>query len=439
MSTGESGEPQSVRTGGPYAWYALGVLIVAYTFSYLDRQALTLLVDPIRKSLSITDTELSLLHGFAFAIFYTVLGIPLGRLVDQNRRITIVAAGVVVWSVMTAMCGLAKSFLQMFLARIGVGVGEAALSPGAYSLISDYFPPQRLPQALSLYLSAIYVGSGLATILGGTLIALMPAVTLPVVGHVEPWQAVFLIIGLPGVLVALWVFTLREPVRRGTKAGVAPSFGAVLQHIGDRKPTYVLMVLGYAIFTLLWNGAIAWYPTYFMRVFGWTTAEVGVRYGLVIMASGAAGVVSGGFLAAWLRRKGRSDSNILAGVVAALIAIPAGVASGLAPSAWSTLAAVAIFQFGCAMPFGGAAAALQEITPNQMRGQVTAIYQFTCNMFGIGLGPTVVAAMTDHLFRNGQSLGLSIALTVAISGPLSVLLLWLARRHYRTTLAEVDF
>lgn len=432
---GDVASPQ----GGAYAWYALGILIVAYTFSYLDRQALTLLVGPIRKSLDISDTQLSLLHGFAFAIFYTVLGLPLGRLVDQHRRTTIIAAGVAVWSVMTALCGLAKSFTHMFLARVGVGVGEASLSPGAYSLISDYFPPRTRPVALSLYLSAIYVGSGLATIIGGTIIAMMPAMEMPVVGHLEPWQGVFIAIGMPGVLVALWVMTMREPPRTGKKAGMVPTVGATMRYMAEHGRTYFIMIMGYALLTLMWNCAIAWYPTLFMRVHGWSTVEVGTRFGLVIMTSGALGVLSGGILSTKLRDRGLADSNIIVGIVAGIVAFPAGLASGLLQDAWSVLAMVFVFQFGCAMPFGAAAAALQEITPNQMRGQVTAIYQFTTNMFGIGLGPTLTALFTDRLFNDDLALGTSIVFAIAVSGPLAILLLWLARGTYKKTLASVDF
>lgn len=427
------------RSAPLHAWYALIILIVAYTFSYLDRQALTLLVGPIRKSLDISDTQLSLLHGFAFAIFYTVLGLPLGRMVDQHRRTTIIAAGVAVWSVMTALCGLATNFVQMFLARIGVGVGEAALSPGAYSLISDFFPPRTRPVALSLYISAIYVGSGLATIVGGAMIAHMPALDLPLVGQLEPWQGVFIAIGLPGVLVALWVLTIREPARTGTKAGVVPSIGATLRYMAEHGRTYGLLIMGYAMFTLMWNAAVAWLPTYFMRVHGWTTMEVGTRFGLTIMISGAMGVLFGGALATKLRDRGHADSNLLTGLLAAMVAVPAGLASGLMPSAWTTLATVFVFQFGCAMPFGAAAAALQEITPNQMRGQVTAVYQFICNMFGIGLGPTLVALFTDHLFHDEKALGQSIVVAIAVSGPLALLLLWMARSSYRRTMAGLDF
>lgn len=432
-------EAAPVPEGGPYAWYAVGVLILAYTFSFIDRQALTLMVDPIRKSLQITDTQLSLLHGFAFALFYTIMGIPIGRMVDQRRRTFIIAAGIVIWSAMTALCGLARNFTQMFLARIGVGVGEAALSPGAYSLISDYFPPHQRTQALSLYLGAAYVGSGLATMIGGTLIAAMPVVVLPHLGTLEPWQAVFIAVGLPGILVALLVLGLREPPRTGVKRGVPPQFRSVLRYMGERKTAYLLLIIGYSIAGLMWNGSVAWWPTYFMRTFGWTTTEVGMRYGLTIMVAGALDAISGGWLAARMQRRGKADANILIGLVSLIVAAPAGIAGALAGSDWLALAGVFVFLFGCAMPYGGAAAALQAITPNQMRGQVSAIYLFSLSFFGMGFGPTVVAFFTDHVFRHDAAIGQSLAMTILISAPVSAIILLASRAPYRATLAKVDF
>jgi MFS family permease len=432
-------EAAAVPEGGPYAWYAVSVLILAYAFSFIDRQALTLMVDPIRKSLDITDTQLSLLHGFAFALFYTVMGIPIGRMVDQRRRTWIIAAGIVIWSLMTAACGLARNFIHMFLARIGVGVGEAALSPGAYSLISDYFPPHQRTQALSLYLSAAYVGAGLATMIGGALIAAMPAITLPHLGELEPWQGVFIAVGLPGILVALLVLALREPPRTGVKAGVPPHFREVLRYMAGRKKSYFLLIIGFSLSGLMWNGSVAWLPTYFMRTFGWTTSQVGMNYGLTMMIAGILGAVTGGWTAALMQRRGRQDANIVIGLVSLAIATPGGVFGALAGSGSLALAGIFVFLFGCAMPYGGAAAALQAITPNQMRGQVSAIYLFSLSFIGMGIGPTVVAFFTDHVFGNDAAIGQSLAATMLLSAPLAAVVLWLARRPYRETLARVDF
>ena len=424
---------------GPRAWLGLGVMILAYTFSFIDRQALTLMVGPIRKSLQISDTQLSLLHGFAFALFYTVMGVPIGRMVDQKRRTYIIAAGIAVWSVMTAACGLARNFLQMFLARIGVGVGEAALSPGAYSLIGDWFPPAHRTLAMSLYLAAAYIGAGLATMIGGALISSVPALQLPLIGHMEPWQVVFVAIGLPGVLVALTVLTLREPPRTGIKPGIEPHFREVLRHMAAHRSAYVLVILGFAICGMMWNGSIAWWPTFFIRSFGWTASEVGWRYGLVVLLSGSVGSTFGGWLAGVLRKRGHLDANILIGLLTLALALPAGLYATLCGSEWPALSGVFAFLFACSMPFGGAIAALQEITPNQMRGQVAAIYLFSLSFLGMGLGPTMVAAFTDHIFHADAALGQSLALSFVITVPLSAVVLALSRRPYRAALADVDF
>jgi len=435
----ESAAGSPAQPGGTYAWWVVAVLIIAYAFSFIDRQALTLMVDPIRKTLDITDTQLSLLHGFAFALFYTIMGVPIGQMVDRKRRTFIIAAGIAVWSLMTAACGIARNFTQMFLARIGVGVGEAALSPGAYSLIGDWFPPEQRTLAMSLYLSAAYVGSGLATMIGGALISSMPATTLPVVGHLEPWQAVFVAIGLPGVLVALLVLTLREPARTSVKPEVEPRFAEVLRHMGRHKLAYATLILGYALFGLLWNGSVAWLPTYFMRTFGWTTAEVGVRYGLVVAISGVIGAVAGGGIASTMRARGRSDANVRIGLIALTLTAPAGLVATLAGDQWTALGFTFVFLFGCSMPFGAAAAAVQEITPNQMRGQVSAIYLLSLSLIGMGFGPTIVASFTDQVFASDAAVGKSLALMQAIAGPLSGVVLWLACGAYRKALASVDF
>jgi MFS family permease len=432
-----SGSPQA--DANPYSWYVVIVLIVAYTFSFIDRQILTLLVGPIRETLKISDFQLSLLHGFAFALFYSILGIPIGRLVDSRRRTTIIAAGIAVWSIMTAVCGLAQNFVQLFVARIGVGVGEAALSPGAYSMISDEFPPPQRPRALSLYISAAYVGAGIATIAGGALIAMMPAVTLPFVGRLEPWQGLFMLVGLPGLLVAVWVMTLREPIRTGVRSTIQPSFGEVVHYLIERRGAYGLLIVGYALSGVVWNGTIAWIPTYFIRHFGWTAPEISLPYGLITMASGISGILLGGTIATRLRRSGRLDSNILVGLIALALSLPAGIAATFANSPTLALTLFGLFLFGCAMPWGGAAAAVQEITPNQMRGQLSAVYLFFLSLVGMGVGPTVVAYFTDNLFKSDAAIGNSIALTIAIAAPVSAVLLWLARRPYREALERVDF
>jgi MFS family permease len=442
MATAASEDASEIAAepeGGPYAWLVLGVLILAYTVSFIDRQALTLMVDPIRASLNISDTQLSVLHGFAFAIFYTIMGIPIGRLVDRRKRTLIIAGGIAIWSIMTAMCGLARNFFQMFLARIGVGVGEAALSPGAYSLLGDYFPPRRLPLALSIYTSAAYAGSGLAIMIGGALIGLMPALDLPVVGAVEPWQGVFIAIGLPGLLVALAVLMLREPPRTKLRAGGEATLADLGRQIGANRGAYLLTIGGYSLASLVWNGALAWFPTFFMRTFGWSATDVGVRYGLTLIVFGMAGIISGGILGMRMRQAGKTDANVTVGVFSMVLAMPAGLFAMLIGSEGLALAGIAVFLFATCMPWGCAAAAVQEITPNQMRGQLAAIYLFAINIVGLGFGPTVVATLTDGYFQSDAAIGQSIALAIAITAPLAILVLLIARRPYREAVARVDF
>src|SRR5260370_277791 len=201
-----------------YSWYVVGVLTLVYVFSFIDRQIMSLLVRPLRRDLGISDTQVSVLMGFGFAVFYTFCGIPLGRLADTRSRRSIIAAGLVAWSAFTAMCGLARNFWQMLVWRMGVGVGEASLSPSAYSLITDYFPKEKLATAISVYSAGIYIGAGMSYLLGGIIVRLasmQEAWMLPVVGAVRPWQVIFFAVGLPGLLVALLMDTVREPVPRG--------------------------------------------------------------------------------------------------------------------------------------------------------------------------------------------------------------------------------
>jgi MFS family permease len=255
----------------------------------------------------------------------------------------------------------------------------------------------------------------------------------------EPWQAVFIAIGLPGVLVAAIVFFLREPQRTAVKAGGQPTIGDLLQHIRTYRAAYLITIGGYSLVALLWNGTLAWFPTYFMRTFGWTTTEVGLRYGVTLIIAGTAGILTGGALGMRLRLAGHADSNILVGFVALAIATPCGFIFALTESQWVALAGIALFLFGTCMPWGCAAAAVQEITPNQMRGQLSAIYLFCINFLGLGFGPTAIAFFTDSVFGNDAAIGLSIAATTAVTVPLAAIVLFLARKPYREALDRVDF
>ncbi len=427
-------------------YYVLGLLIAAYIVSMMDRTMLSLLVDPIRASLHITDFEISLLHGFAFAIFYTVLGLPMGRLVDRYNRRNLVIGGIVFWSVATAACGLARNFWQMFAARVSVGVGEATLSPAAFSILSDYFPPADRSRVLAFFMTGIYLGTGIATFGGGALIAFVPAATIPLLGHYEPWQVIFLIIGVAGLPVGLALLTAREPRRLGRGPRLAPGVDheriplpQVLAYMLERRRVYVMLILGIGLYAMMTNGLKGWVPTFLKRTYGWSPAEVGVRFGLVLLVFGTIGTACGGYGAMWLRKRGHVDANMRLGVVSALVVLPFGIAAPLMPNGAASLALYAVVILMAGVPFGVSAAAIQQITPNRMRGQVSAIYLFGLNLAGIGTGPVLVAMFTDFVFHDDHALRYSLACLALVAVPLSALFYGLGLRPFRAELERDEF
>ena len=423
-----------------YAWFVVAILMIAYVFSFVDRQILNLLVGPIRRDLGISDTQMSLLMGFSFAIFYTILGIPLGRLADSKSRRGLIAAGVIVWSVMTALCGLARQYWQLFLFRIGVGVGEAALSPAAYSMIADYFPPERRATAISVYSMGIYLGTGMAFLLGGLVIQFASAqgeILLPVVGMIRPWQLVFLILGAAGVLFSAAFLLVREPPRQNAGSQASVPFREVLGYLWQNRRTVICHNLGFAMIAFCSYGAGAWVPTFFIRSFGLDAGSVGVTYGLIVLVFGCAGIVFGGRLADRWLKQGRTDAGLRVGLVAAVGAIVTHLPFLLAMDPTVAFIALAPAVFFLGMPFGAAPAAIQEIVPNRMRGQASAVYLFIVNLVGLGVGPTAVALITDYVFADDNAVRWSMLIVAGAANGAAVLLLWAGLRPYRETLARL--
>ena len=429
-----------------YAWYVVGILTLAYTFSYIDRQILNLLVDPIRTDLGISDTQISLLQGLAFALFYTFMGLPIARLADRSSRRVIIGTGVAVWSLMTALCGLARSFGGLFFARVGVGVGEAALNPAAYSMITDYFPKDQVTRAIAVYTSGSFLGAGLAYIIGGyviELVANMEAIVLPVVGELRAWQVAFIAVGLPGLLVSAVIFTLREPKRRGLLASASGvnrgiPIPEVLRFLRSQWRTYALHFSGISAIVLLAYAMLAWTPTFFIRVHGWTAGQAGMVYGTVVLVFGTGGVVSAGWLADMLRRRGHSDANLRLVALSSLILVPLGIVGFLMPGPWLALLFIAPSCFLWAIPMGIGPAALQPITPNQMRAQVSSLYLLTITLVGLGIGPLAVALLTDYAFGDPKAVRYSLCIVAAIGAPLAAYLLYLGMPFYRASLEAAE-
>lgn len=418
------------------AWYVVGVLVVAYLIALVDRQILTLLVQPIRRDLGLTDTQLSLLIGLAFAVLYTVAGIPIARLADRRPRRTIIAVGVFVWSVMTFLCGLAQTYWQLFLARIGVGVGEAALQPSAYSMLSDYFPPKRLGRAIGTYSTGLFVGGGLALIVGGAVIGALSGAEsthIPVLGEVRNWQLAFIVVGAPGVLLTLvLMLTVKEPARRGVAqtAQDGARSAELTRFFRDNFATVSRIVAAFSFGGIAVVGYLAWVPEFLRRSFGWAMADIGLVFGLVMAVSGTAGTLFGGWFVDRLARQGHRDAPMRASIIAFAFLVPAAVAAPLMPTAEASLAVLALLLFFIGMQQGYSPVALQLITPNQLRAQVIAVYFLIAQVMALGLGPTIIALVTDYVFGDDAALAWSLSLVGGLTGGLGLLFLLAGRKPY---------
>jgi MFS family permease len=417
-----------------HARYAVIVLMVAYLFSYVDRQILSMLVGPIKADLGLTDTELSLLHGLAFALFYTVFGIwPIGTWADKGNRRNIIAGGVFLWSLMTALCGRMTSFAGLFAARVGVGVGEAALTPTAYSMLADYFPPEKRGRALGLFSMGVYFGIGVAIMVTGALVqyvSSLPPIDLPLIGEVRGWQIPFLLLGPPGILVALWMMTVQEPPRRGTIAEL-PSFGAVISHLLAHRSFYLNFFFGVSCLTLLFNGIAFWFPAHLMRSFGVDALFVAFTYGPIMFFAGAAGILAGGILADRWRASGNKTAEIRVALVSALCLWPVSIATFQVDNVTYALILAIPTLFLSSFPFGAASSAIQLVTPNQLRARVSAIYLLIINIIGIGLGATVASAISDYVFADENRIGDGISIVALLSAPVAALLFWRSRETFK--------
>jgi MFS family permease len=424
-----------------YAWYVVGVLTLMYVFSFIDRQIFSLIVGPLRRDLGISDFQVSLLQGFTFAVFYTFCGIPLGRLADKRSRRGIIACGLIAWSAFTSLCGLAKNFAQMLVWRMGVGVGEAALSPSAYSIITDYFPKERLATAISVYSMGIYIGSGLSFMLGGIVVRLASAREMwmfPLIGNVRPWQVIFLAVGLPGLVATLLLLTVKEPLRRGVGAKLGASASQSFAYIFKNKGTFLCHNAGFGLLSLVSYGSAAWVPEFFRRVYHWDIPKIGLVYGSMVMVFGVLGIVGAGRIADAIRARGTLQANMLVGVFIALCWIPVHFLLFLAPTAgWAVvwLAPACVF---AAAPFGIAPAAIQQMMPAAMRGQASAVYLFILNLIGLGLGPSAVAFCTQYVFRRDSAVNYSLLVVAVTASVLSAILLWSGLKPFLKSLDRLN-
>jgi len=415
------------------AWMVVAILFTVTLFSQLDRQLPALLVKPIKAEFSINDTAFSLLQGYAFAFVYAIMGLPFGKLVDQTHRRNLIIAGVVVWSAMTIFAGFAGTYAQLFLARMGVGVGEAILAPAAYSIIADYVPSQRRGRAMAVYYLSLAVGQGASLLLAGLILREVPVsgATLPAVGHLEPWRISFLLAGLPGIPLVLLLLLVREPVRRdqGDKrdkdsGGLREIIGYVRQNFKALLPIFIcpstLAIAGYS--------ALNWAPAFYERRFGLGAAEIGVMLGGIVTASGVVGTLSSGFISDAMAARGLAAARLRVMVIACLVVLPTSFLWTVVPSEVLSIGLFALMLSAMVFGLSSVAVMVQEIVPNRMRGQIIAAYLLIATLSGIAVAPTVVALLTDLLFRDERAIGWALMM---VGGPVSIVGLVAALRGRR--------
>jgi MFS family permease len=419
------------------AWYAVVMLMLAYILSFVDRIIFGLLVGPIRQHFEINDTVFSLLYGWGFAFFYTFCGIFIGWAADRHNRRNLVVWGVAIWSLMTALCGVAKNFTQLALARIGVGVGEASLSPAAYSMAGDSFPENKLGRALSVYVIGLPLGVGLALIIGGLIIkyvATTPDFDMPLLGTIKSWQACFIIVGLPGLLLALALLTVREPVRRKPIARTGSAIqeiGATLAYMARNWRPYLGLVFGFSVMGMVMNVFQIWGVQYFVRQHQFTVPQAGLYIGLTIAILGTIGILTGGWLTDRYRAAGKADATMRVGLIAATALIPFAATCTLMSDPTIALLLLLPIGFFTSFAFGAGGAAVVVLTPANMRAQAAAIYLFFVNMIGIGLAPFLTALLTDKVFANDLAVGKSCAIVAGGAALISALFFRWGLPHFR--------
>lgn len=423
-------------------WFLVAVLSVASVVSYIDRQIINLLVEPIKQDLGMTDLQISLLQGFSFALFYAVMALPLAWVADTQNRKWVVIGGVIFWSAASFSTGLATSFALLFAARMAVGVGEATLAPAGTSMISDCFRQENLPAAVGVFTGSGFVGSGLALLLGGYVVnALTLAGPFEMLGRsFQPWQVTFMVVTLLSIPVLLLLALVREPVRRDGNRALAvddaPSRLEVITFLKANLQLIGLLALGLACLVAAQFGIGAWTPSFLIRVHGWTQLQVGQWFGPIVMAGGLAGVVGGGFAAQALARRGVVDASLRVTIAASLIAVPFAIAFPLVSNVWLSLALLTAVLVLGTVPFGAGVSIFPSITPNRFRAQVLALYLLIANLVGYSLGPTTIALLTDRVFGDPLAIGRSLAIAPAATLLAGCALLAACLKPYRGTLAQ---
>jgi len=436
-------DADAVTRPWPRASYAWGIAIMlglASAFSHADRTVMSLTVTPVKAEFGLDDTHFGMLQGLAFGLFYMVCSIPIGRLADTYQRRIVIGISLGFFSLFAMASGLARSFTQLFITRVGVGVGEASVTPTGMSLLTDLFPPEKLGRAASLFFLSTPLGLGLSLIAGGKLLTELNY--LDSIGDIPfglaPWQAAFILVGFPGLLLAPFFLTIREPERRGKRAATPLSIRQVLSVMNERRRVLALMFAGFSMVPLVNIAFNVWTPALFERVYGWTPAEVGLGFGLLLITCGVSGVIFAGWVCDRLAQAGYKDAQLL---VAALCYLPCGLFAACAPlmpTAWGALALLAPALFLSNVPLSCAGVAFQLILPNRCRAQVTGVFIMLTGLVGQGFGPVLIGYLNDTLFTGQDGIRYTMAIVVGAAAPIMSILVLAARPSYRRARAADD-
>jgi MFS family permease len=419
------------------AWWAVAVTAVFQIFSMIDRMIVAVLIPEMRVDLGLNDFQISLVQGMAFALFYGVVGLFIGGLVDRYSRRWIMFGGIVLWSAAAAGTGLARNYAQLFLGRLLVGFGEGAISPSAQSLLSSIFPRERLSTAMSCFTAAGVAGISLSFLLGGFLLQQLSHSPLGgVFDGLAPWRQVLIVTGLPGVAVAFLAFTLREPQSQRSPVSRQGGWGAFFRFLRGNGRLLGGMLGGYTLSAMMTQGAMTWAPTYARVMLGLSPATVGAMMGLAVALGGIIGTIGLGLIIdSWFAR-GRRDAALLTFTLMALVAPPLAALAFTANSAPLMFAAIFGLLFTLGASFGPGLAAIQMVSPVAMRGRFGALAAFASNLGGAALGPMLIGAITDYVLRDQAQVGTSIAIALALLGPLAALSLWWAKPAFVARLAD---
>ena len=415
---------------------AVVVMTLAQVFAFIDRQIPAMLVEPIKQDFNLNDSQIALLGGAAFSIFYAIMALPIGYAVDRYKRVNVLGTGIFVWSLMTTLAGLANSFGRLFGARIGVAVGEAVMAPVSVSLVSDYFPQNRQGKPMGIITAGVYIGIGATLIGGGYIIDYLTdigGITIPGIGYFKPWQATFLVVGIPGILISFAAFMLHEPRRLGlaqTPEKDSKSIN-IFSHLIKNKSTLIPMFAGLIFMALIFYSFTFWAPSMMVRTHGLSLTEVGFSLGIITIISSILGTISSGAVVDYLRSKGRTDAPIRTAMFACIFAMPAICLAPLVENvvaAWM-LIGVYLFFISSFAPIG--LLAVSGVSSNEVKGQMAAVHAFLMMAFGLSLGPQITAFFTDFILQDESKLGLAVSLTGGLVLPIAAVCFWMSLKRYR--------